>query len=69
LPRVGPSPLGGVALEWDLGDVSLMLRFASSDPRCVYYQEEGPGFRQDDGVISRSEAMERLLTLVGGEAD
>jgi hypothetical protein len=62
LPRVGPSVLGGVALQWDFGHVHFMARI-DSDLRRIHFQEEGPGFRQIDGVTADEDAIERLREL------
>jgi hypothetical protein len=62
LPRVGPSVLGGVALQWDFGPVHFMARI-DSDLRRIHIQEEGPGFRQTHGVTAGEDAIERLRDL------
>ena len=62
LPRVGPSVLGGVALQWDFGQVHFMARI-DSDLRRIHYQEEGPGFRQSDGITTDEDVIQRLRDL------
>jgi hypothetical protein len=59
-PRIGPSPSGAVALQWDFDDVSLIVRISSERPGFVHYQEEGPGFHQEEGVASRGDVLARL---------
>jgi hypothetical protein len=62
LPRVGPSVLGGVALQWDFGQVHFMVRI-DSDLSHIHFQEEGPGFRQSDGVMEGLDVIQRLRDL------
>jgi hypothetical protein len=44
-PRIGPSPMGAVALQWDFDDVTLVVRISSGQPDRVHFQEEGPDFQ------------------------
>lgn len=66
LPRVGPSQLGGIALQWRFGNVHYMIRVASDDPDHLYFQREGPGFKHDSGTISRDRAIADMVALARG---
>jgi hypothetical protein len=61
LPRVAPSVMGGVALQWDFGSAGFMVKISSADESRVYFQEEGPAFHQDHGVVTQAAAIKRLL--------
>jgi hypothetical protein len=62
-PRIGPSPTGAVALQWDFEDVSLVVRISSERPGFVHFQEEGPGFHQEEGMASRGDVLAKLSTI------
>jgi hypothetical protein len=62
-PRVGPSPLGAVALQWDFDEDSLVVRVSSETPGIVHFQEEGPDFHQEEGFAPREAVLERLSML------
>jgi hypothetical protein len=61
--------LGGVALQWRFGDVHYMIRVSSKDLGRLYFQREGPGFRQDSGTVSQSRAIADLMDLAEGTRD
>jgi hypothetical protein len=61
LPRVGPSQLGGVSLQWKFGNVHYMIRVSSGVANRVYFQKEGPGFQQESGTVSRDHAVAALI--------
>jgi hypothetical protein len=67
LPRVGPSQLGGVSLQWKFGDVHYMIRVSSGVADRVYFQKEGPGFQQESGTVSRDRAVAALIEI--GKSD
>jgi hypothetical protein len=59
-PRIGPSPAGAVALQWDFDDVSFVVRISSGRPSFVQFQEEGPGFHQEEGAAPRGDVLAKL---------
>ena len=63
LPRIGPSVLGGVALQWQSGDVHFMVRAESFDAKNLHFQEEGPGFHQSEGTASAFQIVTRMGKL------
>jgi hypothetical protein len=62
-PRIGPSPVGAVALQWDFDDVTFVVRISSGRPDAIHFQEEGPDFYQDEGVAPRLDVLARLGTI------
>ena len=62
-PRVGPSPLEAVALQWDFDEDSLVVRVSSGPPGIVHFQEEGPDFHQEEGFAPREVVLGRLSML------
>jgi hypothetical protein len=63
VPRVGPSVSGAVAIQWDLGDYSLVVRVPSADPSRLHFQEEGPDFHQEEGHATFGEVLTRLVAI------
>jgi hypothetical protein len=63
-PRIGPSPTGAVALQWDFDDVSFIVRISSGKPGNIHFQEEGPDFQQEEGVAPREDVLARLGKIV-----
>ena len=59
-PRIGPSPSGAVALQWDFDDDSFVVRIDSGRPGFVHYQEEGSDFHQVGGVATRDDVLSKL---------
>lgn len=65
LPRVAPSAVGGVSLEWTFGAVQFLIRVESADDRRVYFQREGPDFQQEDDYDDRLGVISKLLDARG----
>ena len=59
-PRIGPSPTGAVALQWDFDDISLVVRISSGQPGSVHFQEEGSDFQQQEGEAPREDVLAKL---------
>lgn len=68
-PRVGPSQLGGVALQWRFGDIHYMVRISSKDLDNLYFQREGPAFQQECGTVSQARAIAELMSLANASGD
>ena len=64
LPRVSPSPVGGVLLSWRFGDLGFSVRFRSKDPSAVEYQWSDADFEHGQGKGTDTEIRDRLGRLM-----
>lgn len=64
-PRIGPSPSGAVALQWDFDDRSFVVRISSGNSSSIHYQETGPDFHQEAGIAARDHVLSRLGAFAG----
>jgi hypothetical protein len=68
LPRIAPSVLGGISLQWDFGDVHFVVRVEDSHQR-LHYQRVGPGFQQESGAAPWDVTITKLRDLRLVEAE